>query len=42
MDLPDLENAGAFVSREIWDEFIIKKSDKIKITANDYTKRRHG
>ena len=39
MDLKDLESAGAFIPREVWDSFIIQ-SDKSKITIKpkDYTK----
>lgn len=38
-DMLDLENAGAFVSREIWDKFIIKKkSTGVTFTPTDYTK----
>ncbi len=38
MDLVDLEQAGAFVPREIWDEFILKKPEGVKMTPRDYTK----
>lgn len=40
MDTEDLSQAGAFVPREIWDNFILKQ-DKTKITIKpkDYTRR---
>ena len=39
MDLKDLESAGAFIPREVWDSFIIKKdASKVKIVPRDYTK----
>ena len=39
MDLKDLESAGAFIPRETWDSFIIKKdASKVKIVPRDYTK----
>ena len=38
MDLRDLEEAGAFVPKEIWDEFILKKPKGVKMTPRDYTK----
>jgi hypothetical protein len=40
MDLSDLENAGAFISREVWDKYILKKSDKVTIEPTNYTKGR--
>ena len=39
MDLIDLEQAGAFVPREVWDEFIIIKKEQIVMTPTDYTRR---
>jgi hypothetical protein len=42
MDLIDLENTGAFIPREIWDDFILKKSDKVKITPRDHTQRKRN
>ena len=39
MDLKDLESAGAFIPREVWDSFIIKKdTSKVKFVPRDYTK----
>ena len=39
MDLKDLESAGAFIPRETWDSFIIKKdTGKVKFKPRDYTK----
>jgi hypothetical protein len=39
MDLKDLESAGAFIPRETWDSFIIKKdTSKVKFVPRDYTK----
>ena len=38
MDLRDLEEAGAFVPKEIWDEFILSKPKGVKMTPRDYTK----
>lgn len=39
MDLKDLESAGAFIPRETWDSFIIKKDNsKVKFVPRDYTK----
>jgi len=40
MDLTDLESAGAFIPKEIWEKFIIKPDGKIKITPNDYTRHK--
>jgi hypothetical protein len=38
-NLADLESAGAFVPREIWDGYVIKKdASKIKITPRNYAK----
>lgn len=39
MDMLDLETAGAFVEKEIWDKFIIKPDGKIRITPTDYTRK---
>ena len=40
MDVKDLTEAGAFVPKEIWDEYIIKKDNsKIRMTPQDFTKR---
>jgi hypothetical protein len=39
MDLKDLESAGAFIPRETWDSFIVKKdTSKVKFKPRDYTK----
>jgi hypothetical protein len=38
MDIKDLESAGAFISKEVWDSYIIKKTTKIKVKPRDYTK----
>ena len=38
MDLQDIESAGAFVEKKIWDEFIVRKPDGVQITPRDYTK----
>ncbi len=40
MDLKDVEEAGAFVQKEVWEQYILKKSDGIKIKPNDFTKSR--
>lgn len=38
MDLTDLESAGAFIPKEVWDKFIFKTDGKIQIKPRDYTK----
>lgn len=39
MDLHDIEDAGAFIEKEVWDSFIIKKAnDKVTFKPRDYTK----
>lgn len=38
MDLTDLESAGAFIPKEVWDKFIFKSDGKIQIKPRDYTK----
>jgi hypothetical protein len=39
MDLTDLESAGAFIPKEVWDKFIFKTDNsKIQIKPRDYTK----
>jgi hypothetical protein len=39
MDLKDLESAGAFIEREVWDKFILKAGkSKIQIKPRDYTR----
>ena len=39
MDLKDLESAGAFIPKETWDSFIIKKdTGKVKFKPRDYTR----
>lgn len=40
MDIRDLEEAGAFISKDIWDSFIIKKQNKLTIKPIDYTRRK--
>ena len=43
MDLIDLESAGAFVPREIWDKFVLKKNpSKLVMTPTDFTKRKRN
>lgn len=40
MDLQDVSEAGAFISKEVWDKYIIKEDDKPKIVIKpkDFTK----
>ncbi len=40
MDLRDVEEAGAFVQKEVWDSYIIKKKEGVTIKPNDFTKSR--
>lgn len=40
MDIKDLEEAGAFISKEIWDEFILKKRKGIVMKPVDYTRKK--
>lgn len=39
MDMLDLETAGAFVDKEIWDKFIVQPDGKVRITPTDYTRK---
>lgn len=39
MDVQDLSEAGAFVPKEIWDDYIIKKDpNRIEFIPRDFTK----
>lgn len=38
MDLEDLNSAGAFVEKDIWDKFVVKSQDKVVMQPRDYTK----
>jgi hypothetical protein len=39
MSLADVSEAGAFVEREVWDSFIIKKdTSRVTFKPRDYTK----
>jgi len=40
MDIKDLEESGAFISKEIWDNFILKKKKGIIMKPVDYTRTR--
>jgi hypothetical protein len=35
MDLEDIESAGAFIRKEMWDKFIIK-NNKLRVGATQY------
>jgi len=38
MDIKDLESAGAFIPKEIWDKYILRKKQKVTVSPRDYTK----
>lgn len=38
MDIKDLESAGAFIPKETWENYILKKTDQLTFKPRDYTK----
>ena len=39
MTLQDINEAGAFIDKGVWDNFIIKPDGKVRITPTDYTRK---
>lgn len=38
MDLQDIEDAGAFIEKHVWDNYILERKKGVTVAPRDYTK----